>query len=186
MARMGRAAASLQPDAGFGGRIARKDSRSAALGRRMPAMAPARGMTVRYYLGTTRIDVGEIFLPGMHRTRPASSEGEGSVCVAPISKDWPPTAGTEELACPSNEFSLRIDAQKAIPSPNKESIKIDGSDFNMRHRIVVCCAGEPQQSFGFRFSEFKTAELCLFLNDLYKAAQLWDSTQMPASWCKCK
>src|SRR6202041_410610 len=97
----------------------------------------------------------------------AQSE-QGSVCVAPISKGWPPTAGTVELACASNKFSLKIDAQKAIPWPNTESIKIDGLDINTRHRIVVYCAGKPQQSFGFRFSAFKTAELCLFLNDLYK------------------
>ena len=115
----------------------------------------------------------------------AQSE-QGSVCVAPISKDWPATSGTEELACPSNKFSLKIDGQKAIPWPNKESIKIDGLDLNVRHRIFVYCGGRPQQSFGFRFSEFKTAELCLFLNDLYKTAQLWDPKQNPAPWCKCK
>jgi len=110
---------------------------------------------------------------------------QGSVCVAPISKGWPPTAGTVELACASNKFSLKIDAQKAIPWPSTESIKIDGLDINTRHRVVVYCAGKPQQSFGFRFSAFKTAELCLFLNDLYKTAQLWDPKQNPAPWCKC-
>jgi hypothetical protein len=97
-----------------------------------------------------------------------SQSDQGSICVAPISKDWPATAGTGELICSSNNFSLKLDAQKAFSWPTKESIKIEGLDIRARHRIVFYCDGKPQQSFGFRFSEFKTRELCLFLNDLYK------------------
>ena len=113
-----------------------------------------------------------------------SQSERGSVCVAPISEDWQPTAATPDLVCDSKQFSLKIDAQKAFSWPKKDSVKIDGLDFGTRHRVVVYCDGKPQQSFTFRFSEFKTMKLCLFLNDLYKTAQLWEPKQAP--WCKCK
>jgi hypothetical protein len=50
--------------------------------------------------------------------------------------------------------------------------------------VVVLCNHKPLQSFAFLFSEFKTKELCLFLNDLYRTVQLWESKSAP--WCKCK
>jgi hypothetical protein len=108
---------------------------------------------------------------------------QGSICVAPISKDWPPTGGPN-LICASNDFSLKIDDRKAVPWSAKKSAKIDGLDLGVRHRIVVYCDGKVQQSFRFSFSQFKNTEVCLFLNDLYKTAQLWEPKQSP--WCKCK
>ena len=87
------------------------------------------------------------------------------------------------LYCDSEKVSLKIDTQ-TVPSPIRESVKIARLDLTTRHRVVVFCDGKPQQSFSFRFSEFKTSELCLFLNDLYKTAQLWEAKRCP--WCKCK
>jgi hypothetical protein len=80
-----------------------------------------------------------------------AAPGDASICIAPIDKKWPPTAATGDLACPSNDFSLRID-----------------------------------ESFTFRFSDRPHTRLSLFLNDLYKTAQLWDSVQNPSPWCRCK
>jgi hypothetical protein len=107
-----------------------------------------------------------------------------SICVAPISKDWPEPAGTPDLACNSSRLSVRIDTQKVFAWPTRKSVMIDGLDLSARHRVVVYCDEKPQQSFSFRFSEFKAKQLCLFLNDLYKTAQLRDPSQAP--WCKCK
>jgi len=87
------------------------------------------------------------------------------------------------LYCDSSKVSLKIDAQ-LVPAPIKQSVKIAGLDPAARHRVIVLCGGKPQQSFTFRFSEFKSHDLCLFLNDLYKTAQLWERKQCP--WCKCK
>ncbi len=114
-----------------------------------------------------------------------SAESErGSVCVAPIPKGPPRTAATPDLFCGSGKLSLRIDTLQAVPWPNKKSLKIEDLDLNFPHRVVISCDGKPQQSFKFRFSEFKTRELCLFINDLYQTAQLWEPKQAP--WCKCK
>lgn len=114
---------------------------------------------------------------------PAQSEG-GSMCIAPISKEWPATAGAPDLACSPSKLSVRIDTPKTFAWPTKKSVMIDGLDLSARHRVVVYCDGKPQQSFSFRFSEFKAKQLCLFLNDLYKTVQLWEPSQAP--WCKCK
>lgn len=106
-----------------------------------------------------------------------------SLCVAPVpvENDGRSAPG---LQCNFEDFSLKIDGGNALQWPVKESIRIDGLDATARHRVVIFCRGKPHQSFSFRFSEFNGAELCLFLNDLYKTAQLWEKKDCP--WCKCK
>jgi hypothetical protein len=127
----------------------------------------------------TRVAVIVAVLAGQ---APAVEPETGSVCVAPaLAKPDPRSA--PGLFCSSEKLSLKIDA-KTIPWPVKESVKLDALDLSVRHRVVVLCDGKPQQSFGFRFSEFKATDLCLFLNDLYKTAQLWEAKRCP--WCKCK
>jgi len=106
----------------------------------------------------------------------------GSVCIAPVPEtvDGRSAPG---MACGLDKLSLKIDG-KAMAWSTKESVKIEDLDVNVRHRVVVFCDGKPQQSFGFRFSDFKTADLCLFLNDLYRTVQLSEVKRCP--WCKCR
>lgn len=112
----------------------------------------------------------------------AQSE-QGSVCVAPPpTKDWADTSAFG-YACPSGQFSLRIDDRKVLSWSNKESVRTDPLPLTGRHRVVIYCNGKPHQSFTFSFSNFKTKDLCLFLDDTYKTAQLWELKQAP--WCKC-
>jgi hypothetical protein len=108
----------------------------------------------------------------------------GSLCVAPIPEEPPSTAGTPELFCHSGKLSLRIDGLPAVQWPQKDSFKFASLDFNRTHKVVVLCDGKAQQSFRFRFSEYKSNELCLFVNDLYQTAQLWEAKRSP--WCRCK
>jgi hypothetical protein len=111
----------------------------------------------------------------------------GSVCVAPMM--WEPQTGDRPrlsapgLYCDPTEISLKID-EHVIPSPVKESVKIAELDLTSRHRVTVFCDHKPQQSFVFRFSDFKSKQLCLFLNSLYMTTQLWEAKRAP--WCKCK
>ena len=106
----------------------------------------------------------------------------GAVCIAPIS--WKPLAySAPELYCDAEKVSLKIDSHLVL-APIKTSIRVSPLDFSSRHRVVVLCDGKPQQSFTFRFTEFKSNELCLFVNDLYKTAQLSEAKRCP--WCKCK
>lgn len=106
----------------------------------------------------------------------------GAVCIAPIS--WKPLGySAPGLYCDAGKIALKIDSQ-SVPAPIKTSVKVSPLDVSSRHRVVVLCDGKPQQSFTFRFTEFKSNELCLFVNDLYKTAQLQDAKRCP--WCKCK
>ena len=109
----------------------------------------------------------------------------GSICIAPNPEMTPQTVpdGTPGVWCDSKKLSVKIDNRKVIPWPTKESLKVDGFDVNARHRVVVLCGGKPRESFSFSYSNFKTKKLCLFINDLYRTVQLWDSKQAP--WCKC-
>ena len=124
--------------------------------------------------------VASLFWPSL------SAELEvGSVCVAAIPKEMPPTVDPiEGLVCPTWNLLVKIDDRKAVPWPRNESVKIDGLDLTHSHRVTILCDGKPQQSFRFSFSEHKERKLCLFLNDFYKTVQLWDDKQCP--WCKCK
>ena len=117
----------------------------------------------------------------VHPSSCAESES-GSVCIAPARFD-PKNASAPGLYCEAEKFSLKIDAQ-VMAWPIKESVKLAGLDLNARHKVIVLCDHKPRQSFTFRFSEFKTKQLCLFLNGLYRTAQLWEAKSTP--WCKCK
>src|SRR6516225_6891945 len=75
----------------------------------------------------------------------------GSICVAPLSKDWPETAGTLGLSCSPNKLSVKIDSQKTVVWPTGKSVLVEGLDLRARHRVVVYCGEKAQQSFQFSF-----------------------------------
>lgn len=106
----------------------------------------------------------------------------GWVCIAPVLAKPLPTSAPN-LECSSEKLSLKVD-EKTMPWPMKQSVKVEGLDTAVQHRVIVLCNGKPQQSFGFRFSEFETKELCLFINGFYKTVQLWSDKRCP--WCKCR
>lgn len=67
-------------------------------------------------------------------------------------------------------------------------MKIDGLDINQSHRLVASCNGKPVQAAKFRFSEYRSDELCLEFDSMfdgYEGMRLWDARH--ARWCKkCK
>ena len=117
--------------------------------------------------------------------RPAlATDTHGTVCVAPIPPGAPTTADIPEHDCRSGKLSYRIDSRPATVWPHHANIELEDIDITQRHQIVVLCDGKAQQSFSFSFSSYKSTDLCLFINDLYQTAQLWDRKHSP--WCKCK
>jgi hypothetical protein len=115
----------------------------------------------------------------------SSAESEsGTVCIAPFPEKPTPYSAPPGFLCGSEKLSLKIDERQAVPWPIKDSLRINSLDLATRHRVIIFCDGKPQQSFTFHFSEFGTKKLCLFINDFYKTAQLWEDKQSP--WCKCK
>jgi hypothetical protein len=106
----------------------------------------------------------------------------GTVCVAPSPGETPQRCAPG--LCGSGELSFKIDGRPVQSWPKIDSLKLDGLDASQRHRVVIYRAKKPQQSFVFRFSDFKSPKLCLFSNDLYWTAQLWEAQRAP--WCKCQ
>jgi len=108
-----------------------------------------------------------------------------SICVAPMPRS---SIEIKERCAPGlcgkGKLSLRIDRQPVRSWPTSQSIKITELNATARHRVVIYEDGKAQQSFTFRFSEFQSSAPCLFLNDLYWTAQLWEEKNAP--WCKCK
>lgn len=108
----------------------------------------------------------------------------GTVCVAPAPLGQPVTSPAHELMCHSGNLSLRVDQKQAILWPHKNSLRIASLDDTRDHQIRIFCDQKIQQSLSFRFSEFKSNRLCLFISDLYQSAQLWESSRSLS--CKCK
>jgi hypothetical protein len=113
-----------------------------------------------------------------------ASDTHGTVCVAPIPPGGPRAVDSPEHVCRSGKLSYRIDSRPAIGWPHRASFELEDIDITHRHRVIVFCDGKPQQSFSFSFDSYKSTDLCLFINDLYQTAQLWERKQSP--WCKCK
>jgi hypothetical protein len=117
--------------------------------------------------------------------RPAfGADTHGSVCVAPTPQGPPRTVGSPELFCRSGRVSFKIDSQPAILFSHGVSKAIEVLDVAQKHRVLILCDGKPQQSFTFHFATFQSTDLCLFINDLYQTAQLWERARSP--WCRCK
>ena len=77
---------------------------------------------------------------------------------------------------------FKIDKRKAVPWPHKESLKIEGLDLKERHLVVLISDDKRIQSFWFRFTDFKNADLCISF-DGYQGVQLREAK---GSQCKCK
>jgi hypothetical protein len=118
----------------------------------------------------------------------ASTEelAQGTVCVASRAAD--PFRG--QVIPPTGEVSsgglrVRVDKRPAAPWPQRESLKIEGLDLNERHLLAVLDAnGKPVESLWFRFSHFKSTNLCMAY-DGYQGVGLQEATRH-TPWCKCK
>jgi hypothetical protein len=111
----------------------------------------------------------------------AQSE-RGIVCVAPNSPDPPTRISPGGFYNPAT-LSVKIDKNPAILWPHKESVKIGDLDINQRHLIVLTSDGKKIQSFWFRFSDYKSTDLCIDF-DGYQGVRLQEKKYSP--WCKCK
>jgi hypothetical protein len=115
-----------------------------------------------------------------------AQHSSGSVCVASRADDpfW------KEPILPSGEINshglrVKIDKRAAVPWPQKKSLKIEGLEATGRHLLVILdSGGKAIQSVWFRFSEYKSTDLCMSY-DGYQGVQLREDTRR-TPWCKCK
>jgi len=110
----------------------------------------------------------------------------GTVCVA--ARAATPFRG--QVIPPTGDVSsggLRgeIDKRPAVPWPQRKSLKIEGLDLNERHLLAVIDSdGKSVESVWFRFSDYKSTDLCMAY-DGYQGIGLQEGTRR-TPWCKCK
>jgi hypothetical protein len=106
----------------------------------------------------------------------------GTVCVAPNSAKRPTTISPGGEYNPKT-LSLKIDRGRLLLWPHSESVLIGNLDLDQRHLVTLTSDGKIVQSFWFRFSEYKSNDLCVAF-DGYQGVQLQERQR--SSWCKCK
>ena len=116
----------------------------------------------------------------------AANEATGTVCVASRADD--PFRG--QVIPPTGEVSsgglrIRIDKRPSIAWPQREGLRLDNLDLNVRHLLVVVNAkGRPVESLWFQFSHYGGSRLCMSY-DGYQGIGLQELTRH-TPWCKCK
>jgi hypothetical protein len=110
----------------------------------------------------------------------------GTICVASRADD--PFRG--QVIPPTGEVSsyglrVRIDKRPSVDWPQRKSLKIEGLDINERHLLAVVAGNDkPIESLLFRFSTYKSADLCMDY-DGYQGIGLKEASRH-TPWCKCK
>lgn len=117
----------------------------------------------------------------------AAQRGAGSVCVAariddPFFKE-PATLPNGEIN--SHGLKVRVDKRTVEEWPQRESLKIEGLDTSEQHLLVVLASsGKPIQSVRFKFSDYKSTDLCMFYDGYQGITLQEDGRHTP--WCKCR
>jgi len=85
----------------------------------------------------------------------------------------------------SGGLRVEIDKRPAMPWPQRKSLKIERLDLNERHLLAVIDSdGKSVESVWFRFSDYKSTDLCMAY-DGYQGIGLQEATRR-TPWCKCK
>ena len=118
-------------------------------------------------------------LIGLSFASPTSAEPKtGMLCVIP---DPPGCCQLITIPFDLKTLMFKIDNGKKTPWPQKMGLKIDDLSLTEKHLVVVYWSGKAQQSFRFRFTDYKETELCL-LFDGYGGPDLRSMSRL----CHCK
>lgn len=103
----------------------------------------------------------------------------GTACVAPNSPK-PPTRISPGGEYNPKTLSVKIDSGRLLPWPHSESVLIGNLDLDQRHVVTLTSDGKIIQSFWFRFSEYKSNDLCVAF-DGYQGVQLQERQGPPGA-----
>ena len=115
-----------------------------------------------------------------------AQQATGSVCVAARVDDplWKQPTILPKGEIHSFGLRVKIDKRPAAAWPERKSLKVDGLDTSERHVAVVLGSdGKPIESVRFKFSDYKSTELCMAY-DGYQGIGLQEATRR-TPWCKC-
>ena len=95
----------------------------------------------------------------------------GTVCIASV------PAATSGIKSQSNatassvpyDFSVTIDSGNPIPTSHSAPALVRSLELTGRHSLQIKQNGLPKTAFSFRFSEYKSNNLCLWFNPLYES-----------------
>jgi hypothetical protein len=117
----------------------------------------------------------------------AAQRVTGSVCVVARIDDpfWKEPATLPNGEVNSHGLKIRVDTRPAEKWPQRKSLKIEGLDTSEQHLLVVLdSSGKPIESAHFKFSEYKSSDLCMTY-DGYQGIGLQEVSRR-TSWCKCR
>jgi hypothetical protein len=115
-----------------------------------------------------------------------AQQAMGSVCVAARIDDpfWQQPATLPNRQINSQGLRVKVDKRPSTPWPDRKSLKIEGLETSERHiPVVLGSDGKPIESVKFRFSDYKSTELCMSY-DGYQGERLQEAMRR-TPWCKC-
>lgn len=115
-----------------------------------------------------------------------AQQGSGSVCIAARADDpfWKEPATLPNGEINSHGLKFKVDRRPVAAWPQRKSLKVEGLDTSERHLLVVLdSGGKPIESVWFKFSDYKSTELCMAY-DRYQGIGLQEATRR-TPWCKC-
>jgi hypothetical protein len=115
-----------------------------------------------------------------------AQQDKGSVCVAARADDpfWKQSATLPNGQINSHGLKVKIDKRPVTAWPDRKGLRIEELDTSERHLLVVLDSGKPIESLWFKFSDYKSTDLCMSY-DGYQGIQLRADTRR-TPWCKCK
>ena len=85
----------------------------------------------------------------------------GSLTVFTVPDTWSKYRGGPDTYCESSKLSIRIDDGDTVPWPRKQRVQVKDLALDRSHLVTARCAGKPLQAARFRFSDFKSTNVCV-------------------------
>lgn len=120
----------------------------------------------------------------LHASQVKPAPENGSVCIAAV---VPPNDSEKSLANPAGgnriqHYAIRIDDLPLVHAVADKGFRTPPLEYSKKHVVRIFGDGKQVGSFYFKFTEFKSNDLCLFFNPLYETWQLWDM-KSTGKWC---
>jgi hypothetical protein len=110
-----------------------------------------------------------LFLP-----REILAQQNGSLTIFTVPDTWSKYVGPGKY-CESSKLSVRIDNGDTVQWPRKQRVQVKDLALDQSHLVTARCGGKPLQAVRFRFSDFKSTNLCVSY-DVYGGIYLFDYT----------
>src|SRR6476646_6562762 len=98
----------------------------------------------------------------------------GSLTIFTVPDTWSKYIGPGKY-CESSKLSIRIDDRDTVQWPRKQRVHVKDLALDRSHLVTARCAGKPLQAARFRFSDFKSTNVCVSY-DVYGGIYLFDYT----------